>query len=80
LYETPANGINTVFVNDKEGVLFVQEDNLSIGGITFPKAGAYLGKKVSYVSINGNEEQLIAYIEYFRSDAKDIKRIDEKFL
>lgn len=80
LYETPASGINTVFIGDEEGVLFVQEDNLSFEGITFPKAGAYLSKEIRYVSINGNEEQQIAYIECFRSDAKDIKTIDEKFL
>lgn len=80
LYETPANGINTVFIDDGEGVLFAQEDNLSIGGITFPKAGAYLSKEIRYVSINGNEEQEITYIEPFRSDVKEIKTIDEKFL
>ena len=79
-YETPVNGINTVFIDSGMGILFAQEDNLSFEGMTFPKAGAYLTKRIQYVSINGTEEQEIFYIEFFRSNAKEIKTINEKFL
>ena len=80
LYETPVNGINTVIINDEMGILFAQEDNLSFKGMTFPKAGAYLTKHIRYVSINGTEEQGIFYVEFFRSNAKEIKTIDKQFL